>query len=89
LKNDITVLNNENDKLLKQLEITDRTYSLNKENEKELATKLKKKDDECNSLWDTLKDVNWSHKFDRCTTREVKSLMYGICLKYWRYAHLI
>ena len=57
LKNDITVLNNENDKLLKQLEITDRTYSLNKENEKELSTKLKKKDDECNSLWDTLKDV--------------------------------
>jgi len=57
LKNDITVLNNENDKLLKQLEITDRTYSLNKENEKELNMKLKKREDECNALWDTIKDV--------------------------------
>lgn len=71
----MTVLNNENDKLLKQLEITDRTYSLNKENEKDLSSKMKKKDDECNALWDTLKDVSTPQaKRDRCTARRARCL---------------
>lgn len=76
LKNDITVLNNENDKLLKQLEITDRTYSLNKENEKELITKLKKRDEECNSLWDALKDMfnKKEETFDLRHVMEILSL---------------
>lgn len=42
------ILNSENDKLLKQLEISDRSFSLSKD---------KALEEECSLLWDTLKDV--------------------------------
>lgn len=53
LKNDITILNSENDKLLKQLEISDRSFSIGKDGGYKII------EEECNSLWDTLKDVSF------------------------------
>ena len=57
LKSDVNLLNIENDKLMKQLEITDKTFTLNKENEKEARNKLRKKEEECASLWESFTEL--------------------------------
>jgi regulator of replication initiation timing len=50
LKKDNKILNIEVDKL--------QQYSSSKQNEKELAKKLKKRELECSALWETLKDMH-------------------------------
>lgn len=57
LNNGVALLNAENDKLVKQLEINERNYSILKDSEKELRMVVKGRDEECEHLWDTLRDV--------------------------------
>lgn len=57
LKNDNRVLNQESEKLLKQLEMGG---GGNRGMEKELAKKLKKRELECSALWETLRDMHIS-----------------------------
>ncbi len=52
LKKDNKILNIEVEKL--------QQYASNKQNEKELAKKLKKRELECSALWETLKDMHIS-----------------------------
>jgi regulator of replication initiation timing len=62
LKSDVNILNLENEKLMKQMEINDKTNVLTKQNEKEVQKKLKKRELECGALWDTLRDMYISGK---------------------------
>ena len=62
LKRDIRLLNQENERLLKQLEQS-RTSSMMggstpSATEKEIAKRLKKRELECQALWESLKDMN-------------------------------
>lgn len=57
LKNDNKMLKIESEKILKQLELGG---GGNRQLEKELAKKLKKRELECQALWDTLKDMHVS-----------------------------
>ena len=56
LKSENKVLNAESEKLIKQLELG----GGNRQIEKELAKKLKKRELECAALWETLKDMRIS-----------------------------
>jgi regulator of replication initiation timing len=58
LKNDNKMLNIESEKLIKQLEMGG--GGGNRQLEKELAKKLKKRELECSALWETLKDMHVS-----------------------------
>jgi len=57
LKSENKMLSIESEKLIKQLEIGG---GANKQLEKELAKKLKKRELECSALWETLKDMHVS-----------------------------
>ena len=56
MKSENKVLNAESEKLIKQLELG----GGNRQIEKELAKKLKKRELECAALWETLKDMHIS-----------------------------
>ncbi len=59
LKSENKMLNIESEKLIKQLEIGGGAGG-NRQLEKELAKKLKKRELECSALWETLKDMHVS-----------------------------
>ena len=59
LKSENKVLNAESEKLIKQLEMGGAGGG-NRQLEKELAKKLKKRELECAALWETLKDMHIS-----------------------------
>lgn len=60
LKRDIKHLNQENERLLRQLESNKGQSGLKtaQPSDKELVKRLKKRELECQALWDTLKDIN-------------------------------
>jgi len=67
LKRDIRLLNQENERLVKQLEQarvgqqsmvgTDKASSQNTAGDKDVARRLKKRELECQALWETLRDM--------------------------------
>lgn len=60
LKKEIRHLNHENEKLLKQLELSragSSSIATNQLSDKETAKRLKKRELECQALWETLKDM--------------------------------
>ena len=61
LKRDVRLLNQENERLLKQLEQSRTSVMASSQpssTEKEIAKRLKKRELECQALWETLKDMN-------------------------------
>eukprot|EP00347_Sterkiella_histriomuscorum_P023285 403335232 len=60
LKGDNRALQIESEKLIKQLEMGAGAQGGNRQLEKELAKKLKKRELECSALWETLKDMHIS-----------------------------
>lgn len=54
LKDDINLLNNENDKLIK---LNDKSSNQTRKHEMEIAKKLSKRELECSALWDSIKDM--------------------------------
>lgn len=60
LKSENKILNAESEKLIKQLELGGGGVGGNRQLEKELAKKLKKRELECAALWETLKDMHIS-----------------------------
>jgi hypothetical protein len=57
LKKEIRHLNYENEKLLKQLELSRTITTSTNVGDKETLKRLKKRELECQALWDTLKDM--------------------------------
>ena len=74
LKNDVGILNLENEKLLKQLELNERRGGAGPD--RETAKKLKKRELECNALWDTLRDMHVAQRgvFDATQMLDLLSL---------------
>jgi regulator of replication initiation timing len=60
LKKDNRMLSMDREKLIKQLDMADKGGLGNRQMEKELAKKLKKRELECSALWETLKDMHIS-----------------------------
>lgn len=58
MQREISVLNQENEKLVKKLEAVERSKGGNQALElADTAKRLKKRELECQALWDTLKDM--------------------------------
>lgn len=66
LKKEIRSLNFENEKLLKQLEMARSVSSSvgQSAGDKETARRLKKRELECQALWETIKDLQVSQRLD-------------------------
>lgn len=58
LKRDVRMLNKENERLVKQIEVTKGGAPLrNNGSETEVAKRLRKRELECQALWETLRDL--------------------------------
>ena len=63
---DISNLNQENEKLLKKLEFAERKgSSLGSADVQETAKRLKKREMECQALWDTIKDISHGNDINK------------------------
>lgn len=76
LKRDVRMLNSENERLVKQIEIAKNTGGAGRNNfgDQETAKRLKKRELECQALWETLKDM-YNGDLQAYDTRQMVDLL--------------